>query len=107
MGRQHLSLLDFCEASAEEAGRAIDRHIFNSLAPENPVATEIHRRDSNYQKVLDRLRRGPATNRELNAICFRYGGRIHEMRQNGLNITTERKGRGVFVFTLKDDNAAL
>ena len=72
--------------------------------PQKPVVAEIQRNLSNYEKVLRRLRNGPATNVELNAICYRYGGRIHEMRLKGLHITTERLHDGVFVFTLKEDS---
>ena len=68
----------------------------------NPVVKEIHRRETNYDRVLARLRQGPATNIELTQICLRYGGRIHEMRQAGFTITTEKRHGGVFVFTLKD-----
>jgi hypothetical protein len=71
--------------------------------PEKPIVTERKRQESTYQKVLKRLQVGPATNVELNAICYRYGARIHKMRTNGLNITTERLHDGVFVFTLKEN----
>lgn len=73
------------------------------LKPENPVAVEIHRRDSNYQKVLDRLRRGPATNAELNEICFRYGARIWEMKKNGITIDKKHVGESVYIYILKGE----
>lgn len=37
-------------------------------------------------RILARLRRGPATNRELNDIAFRYSARIAELRDEGHNI---------------------
>ena len=35
------------------------------------------------ERILARLQRGPATNRELNAIAFRYSARIAELRDGG------------------------
>ena len=37
-------------------------------------------------RILARLRRGPATNAELNDICFRYSARIYELRAAGHDI---------------------
>jgi hypothetical protein len=70
--------------------------------PEPQVVAEKKRCATNYDKVLARLRQGPATNVELNAICFRYGGRLHEMRENGLTILTQRHHNGIYVYTLKE-----
>lgn len=36
--------------------------------------------------VLDRLRQGPATNRELLDVAIRYGSRIHDLRKAGYKI---------------------
>lgn len=38
-------------------------------------------------RILERLKKGPATNRELNQIGFRYSVRIHELRRDGYDIT--------------------
>jgi hypothetical protein len=70
--------------------------------PEKPIVTERKRNQSNYEKVLKRLRVGPATNIELTTICLRYGARLFEMRRRGLHVTTERLHDGVFVFTLRE-----
>ena len=35
------------------------------------------------ERILARLRQGPATNRDLNEIAFRYGARIHELHAEG------------------------
>jgi hypothetical protein len=51
--------------------------------------------------ILERLREGPATNAELNAICFRYGARIHELRGMGHKIKTVQLKAGVFRFELE------
>lgn len=34
-------------------------------------------------RILARLQRGPATNRDLNEIAFRYSARIAELRDRG------------------------
>ena len=55
------------------------------------------------ERILLLLRsRGPvgATNVELNAICFRYGARIFELREIGYNIQTRREGETEFRFIL-------
>ena len=39
------------------------------------------------ERILARLQRGPATNRDLNDIAFRYSARIAELRNEGHNIT--------------------
>jgi hypothetical protein len=41
------------------------------------------------------------TNLDLNKICFRYGGRIFDLREQGHNIVTINEGKGVFRFVLK------
>ena len=57
------------------------------------------------QSILDALRRAGAagcTSRDLNAICFRYGGRIMELRAMGHDIKTERIEDGLFRYTLTE-----
>ena len=41
---------------------------------------------SQKDRILARLRRGPAFNRELNDIAFRYSARIAELRNEGHDI---------------------
>jgi hypothetical protein len=64
------------------------------------LKTEKARRLSAKERVLARLRLGPATNLELNDICFRYGARILELRQGGHVIETEPGDKGVFLYRL-------
>jgi len=45
-------------------------------------------------KVLDRLRRGRATNVELVGICLRAGARIYDLRKAGYEITTSQAKDG-------------
>ena len=42
---------------------------------------------SQKERILARLRKGPASNRELNDIAFRYSARIAELRDEGHAIT--------------------
>ncbi len=41
------------------------------------------------------------TNRELNRICFRYGARIHELRQEGHKIVSVHVKDGLWRFVYK------
>ncbi|BCW78299.1 helix-turn-helix domain-containing protein [Arthrobacter sp. NicSoilC5] len=57
------------------------------------------------ERILDLLEeRGQqgVLNIELNEICFRYGGRLHELRQEGYRIRTTQVKGPVFRFTLLD-----
>ena len=56
------------------------------------------------QQILARLRRGPATNRDLNAIAFRYSARIAELRAEGHQIGWKPvKGKpSLTIYELKD-----
>ena len=55
-------------------------------------------------RILARLQRGPATNRELNLIAFRYSARIAELRNEGHHITWQPvKGRpGLTLYRLEN-----
>jgi hypothetical protein len=60
------------------------------------------RRLSAKERVLQMLQaQGEATNIQLNALTFRYGARIFELRKEGFDITTEAKGDGVFRFVYR------
>ena len=56
--------------------------------------------DALQARILARLREGPALNTDLNAIAFRFGGRIHELRREGYDITTEPLHGGLVRYTL-------
>lgn len=64
-------------------------------------AAELARLDTAKSRVLARLQRGPATNVELNAICFRYGARVWELQRDGYRITKAPLSRGVWEYTLE------
>jgi len=57
-------------------------------------------------RILALLRERGSTgvsNVELNSICFRYGGRLFELRKMGFRIRTIRAGDSVFRFVLEDE----
>ncbi|MDQ0672968.1 hypothetical protein QFZ36_000529 [Pseudarthrobacter siccitolerans] len=59
------------------------------------------------ERIHDLLEeRGPrgVLNIELNEICFRYGGRLHELRQEGCRIRTTQVKGPVFRFTLLESD---
>lgn len=75
---------------------------FDAVLPVDPNAHPADRprlRGLNA-KVLERLREGAATNFELNKICLRYGARIHDLRQAGFQIGSERVEAGQWKFWL-------
>src|SRR5580698_4926077 len=47
---------------------------------------EVKRLSRQCVAILERLQRGPATNRELSELSLKYTGRISELRQAGYNI---------------------
>lgn len=72
------------------------------------ASSERDRRDNAKQRVLEALVGFGATgltNTALNAICYRYGARIHELRAEGYGITKVHEGAGVYRYTLtgRDD----
>lgn len=56
--------------------------------PREP-AKELRRLSRQCDRILDRLRRGPATNRELATIALKYTGRISDLRNAGYVIDCE------------------
>jgi hypothetical protein len=52
-----------------------------------------------HKKLLQTLKRGSVTNITLNKICFRYGARLHELRQEGLVFLVQYLDRGVYLYT--------
>lgn len=59
------------------------------------------RRSSQKQNILERLRRGPATNAELAGISLKYTGRISDLRADGYAITCEVGADGVTLYRLE------
>lgn len=69
------------------------------------VAQEADRLASAKDRVLARLQQGSATNIELNAICYRYGARIFELKREGYPIVKEPEGAGVWRYMLTGDQS--
>lgn len=56
----------------------------DSLFAQPPsLACDAPRLNSQCVQILDRLRKGPATNKELAAISLKYTGRISDLRKSG------------------------
>lgn len=68
-------------------------------------AVEKPRLQSQCEKILERLRQGPATNDELCAISRKYTGRISDLRAAGHKITLFSRDRasGVTVYQLEKE----
>ena len=49
-------------------------------------AVEAPRLSRQCRLILERLRTGPATNRELSGIALKYTGRLSELRQAGYDV---------------------
>lgn len=52
-----------------------------------------------HKKLLQILKRGSVTNITLNKICFRYGARLHELKEQGLVFLVQYLDRGVYLYT--------
>jgi hypothetical protein len=51
--------------------------------------------------ILERLRQGPATNKELAEMSLKYTSRLSDLRANGFTVKCERKTGGLTVYTLE------
>ena len=64
--------------------------------------TESTRRSNSRDQVLALLQaKRIVTNLELNTVCFRYGARLKELRDQGYDIVTGEKRGGVVVYHFK------
>jgi hypothetical protein len=68
----------------------------NSSVPEHERA----RLSPQHDAILARLRQGPATNLELEAIAHRFGARLHELKRAGHEIKRECVESGVYRYEL-------
>lgn len=70
---------------------------------ETPVTVELARRERNLDRVLARLKQGPATTMDLIAVGgARAVGRCWELRRQGYEIDVEQVGGGLYRYTLKE-----
>lgn len=81
---------------------------FTPLPKPHEVAyvDEQSRRENNKQRVLERLKKGPADGNELDAIAGRrFGARIHQLKEDGWDIVSEPLTRNLYRYTLKGRKA--
>jgi hypothetical protein len=64
---------------------------------------EAPRLSAQCAAILDRLKRGPATNQELARIALKYTGRISDLRANGhqIEIVSRCRSTGLTIYALK------
>lgn len=55
---------------------------------------------SKILKLLKQRKSKGVFNTELNRICFRYGARIYELRQDGYSISCIRLKQGIYNYVL-------
>ncbi len=65
------------------------------------LEADAPRLDSQCDRMLARLQKGPATNVELSAISLKYTSRISDLRELGYNIPKpQKRANGVTVYRL-------
>lgn len=64
--------------------------------------TSSGRRLGQKWKILERLRKGPATNVELAALSLKYTSRISDLRHDGFTIRNEPGNDGVTRYVLEE-----
>jgi hypothetical protein len=70
-------------------------------AGQRDAASQLGRLRGQCRWILDRLRRGPATNRELASYSLKYTGRISDLRAMGCAIDCdEDRATGVATYRL-------
>jgi hypothetical protein len=78
-------------------------------APRNIVPRDTHvvpeekpRLTGQNQSILERLQRGPATNRELAALSLKYTSRVSDLRAAGYNVVAVARDRatGITMYEL-------
>lgn len=74
------------------------------IHPVDPnVESEPARLSRQSSAILERLRRGPATNTELIVMAQRFGARLHDLRKAGYQISTNLidTENGIYLYTLE------
>lgn len=77
------------------------------IADPHVAAIDKPRLSAQCVRVLDRLRRGVATNQELAGIANRFGARLWDLRKAGYGITTSeaKDGSGLCFYRLTGEPA--
>lgn len=59
-------------------------------------------KDTKTHRILKHLKKHrKATGRDLSRFCHRFGARLHDLREEGYIIETERLKDGLFSYTYK------
>lgn len=76
------------------------------IAPCDPNVkpADVARLSTQAVMILNRLKRGPASNRELSSIALKYTSRISDIRAAGIEVECEDRGGGLNFYTLKGSN---
>ncbi|MEX2287446.1 MAG: hypothetical protein WD648_10175 [Planctomycetaceae bacterium] len=80
-----------------------------SVPPADPLVSSIdHKRlGSQNQEILERLRRGPATNKQLAAISINFTRRISDLKKAGHRIEAKRhRQTGIWTYRLENTGTA-
>ena len=64
------------------------------------VPDDLRRLSGQNLAILERLQRGPATNRELAALSLKYTSRISDLRAAGYDVQAERHEGGLTIYRL-------
>jgi hypothetical protein len=77
---------------------------FNLCDPSVDINPEKKRLVGQCAAIMERLKRGPATNRELAAISLKYTSRVSDLRNSGFKIEVSRRDHatGLTEYTLKE-----
>jgi ribosomal protein S27AE len=70
---------------------------------QDELIADIERRAHARSRVLAALQSGPVDSAALNAICYRYGARIMELRRAGWPIAAKREGKVLWRYELTGD----
>jgi len=77
-----------------------------ALPPTDPHVrsiADVVRLTGQNRAILERLRKGPATNGELAAIALKYTSRISDLRQHGCVILCEKQSEGRAEYVLQSE----
>lgn len=102
--KHHTPLLFGPQTPAKRNGSAIVQMLReNKIAPTDPNVAEedVPRLTGQNQAILNRLREGPATTMELNAISCKYTSRASDLRKHGIKVKCEKRADGVWVYSLE------
>lgn len=79
------------------------RRVAAARIMEPTIFDEAKRLSKAGERLLERLRLGPATNMDLVPICgIRASARVHDLRQCGYTIQADHIAGGLWLYTLSE-----